>query len=260
MDTNYIKYEKQGRIGIITLNRPQALNSIHPPALAELVAIWADFRDDPNLWVAVVTGAGEKAFCVGADLKYRAENEDVTTLRKSESHPQYGPIGCFKPVIAAVNGYALGGGLELALGCDIIIASRKASFGLPEARRGLLADAGGVITLPRRIPYHQAMAMILTGKLFTAEEACTMGLVNEVVTEEDLLPAATRWAEEMLECAPLSLRAAKQVVLNTIDLPRDKAEKMMERLSWVREMRASEDYVEGPKAFAEKRKPKWTGK
>ena len=187
MVTEYIKYEKRGRTAFVTLNRPQALNSIHAPALAELRLIWQDFRDDPDLWVAIITGTGDKAFCVGADLKYRAEKEDENTLRRSDTHPEYGSVGCYKPIIAAVNGYAIGGGLELVLGCDIIIASRQARFGLPEARRGLLADAGGVIQLPRRIPYHMAMAMILTGRMFTADQAYQMGLVNEVVNGPDLM-------------------------------------------------------------------------
>ena len=212
------------------------------------------------MWAAIITGSGDRAFCVGDDLKYRANIADEETLRLSESHPIYTPLNCYKPIIAAVNGYAMGGGLEIVLGCDIIIASENAKFGMPEARRGLIADAGGVVNLPRRIPYHLAMGMILTGKTFTAGEIEQFGLINEVVPAEDLLPAALRWAADILECSPLAIQAAKQVILETIDLPKEDAEKMLKSFPNVRRLRQSQDYVEGPRAFSEKRKPVWRGK
>jgi crotonobetainyl-CoA hydratase len=233
---------------------------MHPPALEELAWIWADFQQDNDLWVAVLTGAGERAFCAGADLKYRVEEADEGELRRPQEHPRYAPTDCYKPIIAAVNGYAVGGGLEMVLGCDIIIAAEHARFGLPEARRGLLADGGGVVKLPRRIPYHQAMAMILTGKLVSAHEALQMGLVNQVAPLEDLMQTAEAWAGEVLECAPLALQAAKQIMLETLDLPQDVASSLIESLSCVQRLRRSDDYAEGPRAFAEKRKPVWEGR
>jgi enoyl-CoA hydratase/carnithine racemase len=148
----------------------------------------------------------------------------------------------------------------MELGCDIIIAAEHASLGLPEARRGLLADGGGVVKLPRRVPYHLAMAMILTGKLVPAQEALQMGLVNQVVPLGKLMETAEAWAGEVLECGPLALQAAKQVIVETFDLPQDVAAKLMESLSCVQRLRQSEDYVEGPRAFAEKRKPVWKGR
>lgn len=260
MSYQYVLFEKRDRIAYITLNRPEVLNAMHPPLGAELERIWAHYVADPDLWVAILNGAGERAFSAGADLKYRVGEADEQALRR--------PVGgggsvldrCWKPIIAAVNGYAVGGGLELALRCDIIVAAEHAQFGLPEARRGLLADAGGVVKLPRRMPHHLAMGMILTGKFISAREARRMGLVNEVVPMAELIPTAERWAREIMECSPLAVQAAKQVAISTLDLPTEVAMARIETLEAVRRLRDSEDYAEGPRAFAEKRKPVWKGR
>jgi enoyl-CoA hydratase/carnithine racemase len=244
----------------VTINRPEVMNAINPPTYQELTTAWTDFIADDDAWVAIFTGAGDRAFCAGADLKYRAEKADPARLRR----PTYGKghilDRCWKPVIAAVNGYAVGGGLEMALHCDVIVAAEHAQFGLPEARRGLLADTGGAIKLPRRVPYHAAMGLLLTGKLISAQEAHRLGLVNEVVPLGELRGVAERWAGEILQCAPLAVWAAKQVAKSTIGLPLDRAAETIEDLDMVRRLRDSEDYIEGPRAFAEKRKPEWKGR
>ena len=162
----HILYEKRGHVAYVTLNRPQVMNALHPPAHRELADAWADYMADDNLWVAILTGAGERAFSAGSDLKYRVTEADERELRDPSRQRGHILDRCWKPIIAAVNGYAVGGGLELAMRCDIIVAAEHARFGLPEARRGLLADAGGVIKLPRRIPYHLAMSLILTGQVY----------------------------------------------------------------------------------------------
>jgi len=256
----FLTYETRERIAYVTLNRPEVLNALHPPLVQELDAVWADFIDNPAAWVAILTGAGKRAFCAGSDLKYRVTEADEKLLRNPSRDRRHILERCYKPVIAAINGYAVGGGLELALHCDILVAAEHAQFGLPEPRRGLLADEGGVVQLPRRLPYHLAMGFILTGSLISASEAHRIGLVNQVVPMNELMATAERWAAEILECAPLSIQAAKQVILDTRDLPAAEAIRRIEDLEAVRRLRASQDYAEGPKAFAEKRKPQWQGK
>ena len=261
MAYQYVLYEKKGRIAYITMNRPEVMNAIHPPSSEELWEVWSDFRDDPEVWVAIVTGAGERAFSAGNDLKYQATREPGAT-RKLSPPGGFGGITnhfeCFKPMIAAVNGYALGGGFEVALSCDIIIAAEHARFGLPEPTVGLLAGAGGIHRLPRQIPLKIAMGMILTARQITAQEALGFGIVNEVVPLADLLPCAERWANDILRCAPISIRASKEGAMKGLDLPL----KAAMNYNWYlhQMMNTSEDFIEGPKAFAEKRPPQWKGK
>lgn len=262
MEYQYATYEKRGRVAYITLNRPEVMNALHPPANEELSAIWDDFADDPDVWVAILTGAGERAFSAGNDLKYTAQHAEQMTGPRPPIKGGFGGItsrfDLFKPTIAAVNGWAMGGGCEMALACDIVIAAENARFGLPEPRVGLFAGAGGVHRLPRKVPLTIAMGMILTGKSIEAPEAARWGLANEVVPLADLLPTAERWAAEILQCAPLSVRGSKEAAMSGLDLPLETA--MRRSYDTLQAHMASADRIEGPRAFAEKRPPAWTGR
>ena len=263
MNFDHIVYDKRDRIAYITMNRPKQLNALHPMANKEMGEAFADFRDDPDVLVAILNGAGDRAFSAGNDLKYMAEHG-----KPGEPYPdahKY-PLGgitanfkCWKPIICAAHGFALGGGFELALSCDLIIATEDAQFGLPEATVGVVASGGGPHRLVRQMPLNVAMGILLSGKPITASQAHQWGLVNEVVpTLENLMPAAERWANDILKAAPLSIRATKQVALQGLESTLDIA--ISREYSEYRNARDSEDFVEGPKAFAAKRKPIWKGK
>lgn len=261
MSYEFCTYEKRDHVAVITINRPERLNALHPPANKELSGVWDDFAADPNLWVAILTGAGERSFSAGNDLKYTAENAGVTF---SSGPPIKGGFGgltsrhdLWKPVIAAVNGWAMGGGFEMALASDIIIAAENARFALPEPRVGLFAGAGGIHRLPRHIPLKIAMGMMLTGRQIDVQQAAAYGLVNEVVPHADLMPTAMRWASEIMECAPLSVRGSKQAATEGLDLPLETA--IRRSYDLLQQHNASADRLEGPRAFAEKRPPVWKG-
>jgi enoyl-CoA hydratase/carnithine racemase len=262
MSYEFVTYEKRERVATITLNRPQVMNALHLEAHFELKEIWEDFRDDPEVWVAILTGAGERSFSAGNDLKVTAERTAAGDDLQGRARPPFGRItrdfDCPKPMIAAVNGVAVGGGLEMALACDIIIAADHARFGLPEPRVGLMAGAGGIHRLARQVPFKLAMGLLLTGRLIHADEAYRIGLVNQVVPLQELMPTADRWAAEILECSPNSLRLTKEAVFDGLQLSVDDAlERDADR---VKRLLASADYIEGPRAFSEKRKPEWTGR
>src|SRR6478735_11139205 len=212
--------------------------------------------------VAILTGAGERACCAGNDLKITAARTANGGDVNGDARPPFGRItrnfDCPKPLIAAVNGVAVGGGLELALACDIIVAADHARFGLPEPRVGLFAGAGGVHRLARQVPFKVAMGILLTGRIFGAEEAHRIGLVNEVVPLADLMPAAERWAAEILECSPLSVQLAKEAAFDGQQHSVDDA--LARDGDRLRRLLASADFVEGPKAFSEKRRPRWSGR
>lgn len=255
MTHQYCQVQDEGRLRIITLNRPEVMNALHADAHDELSAVWDEFAASPDLWVAIVTGAGDRAFCAGNDLKVQAAG-------KRRPGPPTGFAGLTarydldKPVIAAVNGIAMGGGFEIALASDLIIAAENALFALPEPRVGLIAGAGGVHRLPRMIGQKQALGMILTGRRVPAREGLSLGFVNEVVPEGQALEGAKRWAAQILECSPLAVRASKQAVYAGLDQPT-----LRQAIGTIYPAQQrnidSEDYIEGPRAFAEKRKPDW---
>ena len=262
MSYKYVIYEKKGRVAYVTINRPEVMNAISPPVSEELWEVWSEFKNDPDAWVAIFTGAGDRAFSAGNDLKYQAEHMSQPGAMDIKNPGGFGGttanFECNKPIIAAVNGFAMGGGLEIALVCDIIIAADHARLGLPEPKVGLFAAAGGVHRLPRMIGLKQAMGMILTAKPVTAQEAYRIGLVNEVVPLKDLLPTAERWANDILQCSPVSIRASKESVMKGLEMPvldAMKAEFPAAMALWT-----SEDLIEGPLAFAQKRAPQWKGR
>ena len=257
MPFDFVRYEKRDRIAYVTINRPEVMNALHPPASDELSAVWDDFATDPDTWVAILTGAGERAFSAGNDLKWTAQH-GMPRMPKGGFGGIVARDDIWKPIIAAVNGVALGGGLEIALACDIIVASETARLGLPEPRVGLMAAAGGVHRLPRSVPLKVAMGMMLTGRHVPAAEALRIGLVNEVVAQAQLMATAERWANEILECSPLSVQASKQAALMGLGKPLPEA--IAGDYPLVQKLWRSEDVVEGPVAFAEKRKPVWKGR
>ncbi len=263
MDYEFIKLEKKEHLTIVTINRPEVRNALHPPAGKELDEAFNDFSEDPDAWVAIITGAGDLAFSAGNDLKWQAQH-GVDAMVKGVLSLKGGFGGltsrfdCYKPIIAAVNGSARGGGFEIALACDIVVAAEHASFGLPEPRVGLIAGSGGVHRLPRQAPYNLAMGMMLTGRSISAQDAQKMGLINEVVPLEELMPTAEKWAAEIMECAPLAVKACKEAVLLGMGLPLE--EVVNKVFPGTVATFTSEDIMEGARAFAQKRKPQWKGK
>jgi acetyl-CoA C-acetyltransferase len=259
----FCRVEREGTVTIVTIDRPEVMNCLSPSANAELAEVFDAFESDPGQWVAIITGAGDKAFCTGNDLKFTAK---AMARGESIKPPLTGFAGLTsrfqrsKPVIAAVNGLAMGGGFEIALACDLIVAADTAQFALPEPKVGLAALAGGLLRLPRQIGLKQAMGIILTGRRVGASEGMALGFVNQVTSPESLMSEARRWAGEIGQNSPMSIRASIEIVRKGLDEPTlADADSQQFRYPASRALFASEDFREGPRAFAEKRAPRWRG-
>jgi crotonobetainyl-CoA hydratase len=258
-----VQIEEKGAVFVITINRPEALNAINQQTWIEIGEAIQYFDQSANHIVAIITGAGDRAFCAGADLKALSRGESIIPEGEAKEWGFAGIAQHYtsKPIIAAVNGFALGGGTEIALACDLVIASEQATFGLPEVKRGILAGAGGLLRLPRQIPLKIALEYILTGRAIPLDVAERWGLVNYVVPHEELLEKALQIANEIAENAPLSVKASKDGVYKGLDMPLDhppQAWEINDRLAL--EIMSTEDSKEGPLAFAMKRSPIWQGK
>ncbi len=254
-----IDYKKEGRIAIFTLNRPEALNAMNMEANRELHEAMVDFRDDPDLWVGIITGAGEKAFSVGADIK-----DTLPFMREHKDTPWAFPstamrgLDMWKPLIAAINGFAFGGGLEIALACDIRIASEKARFGTPEVTLGLIPGWGGTQRLPRMIPWCKAAEILLMGRPVDAQEAYRIGLVNKVVPPDEVMSTAKEWAEVICQSGPLAVRAVKEAMIRGTGMTLEEGLRLENSLEAY--CVGTEDFNEGITAFVEKRKPVYKAK
>ncbi len=248
-----VDYKKEGRIAIFTINRPEAMNALNAQVHQELNAALIDFRDDNDLWVGIITGAGDRAFSAGADIKEFRPGplaERVTAYNLADR--------IWKPVIAAINGFALGGGLELAMTCDIRIVAEHARLGQPEVNIGFMPGAGGTQRLPRFVPRAIAAEILLTGEPISAQEAYRIGLVNRVVPPDQLMSTARQIAETICKKGPLGIRATKEAMIRGYSMPLEDGLKLETELA--NRIRGTEDFMEGARAFAEKRPPNYRAK
>lgn len=262
-----IDYVKKDKIAYITLNRPEARNAFDPDTLELLGRTWIDFRDDPSVLVAIVTGVGN-SFCAGADLgtlipRVTASPEGISGLISGDEAKMFQSallrdFELYKPIVAAVNGYAIAGGLEMLLGMDIRIASENAFFALAEVKWGIFPAGGSTVRLPRQIPFCKAMEILLTGEKIDAKEAHRIGLVNYVVPPDELMPTAERIARRIADNGPLAVSAVKRSVIECLSLPLQKA--FQREMELATPVFKSEDAIEGPMAFMQKRKPEFKGK
>jgi enoyl-CoA hydratase/carnithine racemase len=252
-------YEIDGHVARLTLNRPKALNAISHDVDVELGERWREIDADPDIWVAVLGAAGDRAFCAGADISGGTEADASRLALGGGLTGIGGPLYTLrKPLIAAVHGYALGGGFELAMCADIIVAADDTKFGLPEIKNGIIGESGVMHRAIRQLPYRVALELIYTGDRLGAEDALRYGLVNEVVPLEELAEAANRWAEKLCASSPLAMQAAKAAVLGRLGHPLDVA--LSTKYEPIEAYATSEDVKEGRRAFTEKRPAQWTGR
>ncbi|QDO03903.1 crotonase [Streptomyces sp. RLB3-17] len=260
--TDEVRFEIKDFVAYVTIDRPAVLNAVDGPTTDRLNGIWAEIEASSEVRCVVVTGAGDRAFCVGADMSQKAIDKTGLEYWSQLDPNGFGGLSLRTtldvPVIARANGYAVGGGMEMVLGCDIVIAADTAKFGLTEPRVGRLPLDGGMVLLQRKIAHNAAMGLLLTGKRVPASELYRLGLVNEVVPATELDDAVQRWVDDVLACSPSSVRAIKQLATRTAQLSAREARDA--RLPAVMAALDSEDSKEGVLAFQEKRAPVWTGR
>uniref|UniRef100_A0AAU3GXR6 Enoyl-CoA hydratase-related protein n=1 Tax=Streptomyces sp. NBC_01401 TaxID=2903854 RepID=A0AAU3GXR6_9ACTN len=258
-----VRYVKKDWVAHVTLDRPEVLNAMDLRMHEELGRVWDEIEADDEVRVVVLTGAGDRAFSVGQDLKElagRVRAGTSTSTFGSRGKPGFPRLTerfeFSKPVVARVRGFAMGGGFELALACDIIVAAEDAVFALPEAKLGLIAGAGGVFRLAQQLPYRAALGHLMTGRQLAARRALEYGLVNDVVPAQDLDACVDGWVRDILRCAPLSVRAVKEAAAAALTTPLERS--FATRYVWEERRTHSRDAQEGPLAFVEKREPEWT--
>lgn len=264
MSYKNILYDVSDRILTVTINRPEVMNALNPDTHAEMADAFDRYERDTELWVAIITGAGDKAFCAGGDISVMANAKTDDDYKVPDSG--YGGLtnrySCDKPIIAAVNGFAMGGGFEIALACDLVVATEHASFGLPEPKIGTAAVAGGMHRLVRDIGLKPAMELLLTARTIDADEAMRLGLINKVVPAEKLIEAAHDFANDILKCAPLAVQTTKHCALQGQRYASTEEAQQAQHageFSVMDKMMQSADVQEGMQAFMEKRKPVWRG-
>ena len=262
LSSGTVRFDISDRIATVTINRPEAMNALDPETLAALAEAWAEIRDNPEIWTAIVTGAGDRAFCAGADLKKtiprRAGEGAWQLFQPSPRSAIDDGVQIWKPIIAAVNGYCLAAGLTLLSACDIRIASERAEFGLPEVRWGILPTLGATQRLARQLPWAVAMELLLLGERISAQRAYECGMINRVVAHDRVLDEARAVAQRLTAGPPLTQRAIKEAAVRGLSLPLDEGIRLEALLS--QHVRRTEDFAAGPKAFAEKRSPVYRGR
>jgi enoyl-CoA hydratase/carnithine racemase len=254
-----IEYTKEGKTAVFRINRPEAMGALNVQGMTQLHQALLNFRDDDDLWVAIITGTGDKVFSAGVDIKdYLPLVKNTTGKKWQRPAGVMRGLDMWKPLIAACNGLTIGGGLEISLACDMIIASENARFGLPEVKVGVCPGGGGTQRLPRKIPMNLAAEMLFTGKTIDAHEAYRIGLVNKVVPLEMLMPEAMKVAETICEAAPLAVRTAKECMARGISMSLEEGLRLEDDFQTY--IMSTKDFEEGLSAFREKRKPKYIGK
>ncbi len=259
MDLRFTTYETRGRIGIVTIDRPEVRNALHPDAHRELAEIWDAVAADDGVWVAILTGSGDRAFCAGSDLKWMRDNPGAPPWVLHGGPGGFGGLSdrseFLTPVIGALNGPVFGGGVGLALACDLLVAAEHVVFALPEAGVGNTAGFGAIERVVRQLPEKVALEVILAGRRITAQEALAWGLVNRVVPASEVMDHAVELAERILEASPRAVRANKQIALGAKDLPIvDSSNRIRSAMI---ELWESSDPAEGHRAFVDKRSPRW---